>query len=96
MLIFGWVAGVISNTYNLPQIYHTYKTKSTKDLSFASIFFRLLSYVLYIIHADIIKDPPLLWNTVVSTIQVIFIIIQYFMYRNNIKSKEIENIEEIV
>lgn len=96
MLIFGWIAGIISNTYNLPQIYHTYKTKSTKDLSFVSILFKLLSYLLYILHANIIQDPPLLWNTVISTFQVLFIMMQYFMYQQNNKPKEIDNIAEIV
>ena len=96
MLIFGWIAGIISNTYNLPQIYHTYKTKSTKDLSIVSILLRLLSYLLYILHANIIQDPPLLWNTVISTFQTLFIVMQYLMYRQNNKPKEIDNTVEIV
>ena len=94
MLIFGWIAGIISNTYNLPQIYHTYKTKSTKDISILAILFRLLSYLLYIIHANIIRDPPLLWNTIISSVQVLFIMLQYFLYRNN--CEEIEKNTEIV
>lgn len=93
MLIFGWIAGIISNMYNLPQIYHTYKTKSTKDLSIFSILFRLLSYILYIIHANIIQDPPLLWNTIISSVQVIFIMIQYFIYSKNINVENSQNIE---
>ena len=92
MLIFGWIAGIFSNIYNLPQIYHTYKTKSTKDLSILSVLVRLLSYLLYIIHANIIKDPPLFWNTSISFIQVIVIIIQYFIYKQNDKTNIIENI----
>lgn len=95
MLIFGWIAGIISNIYNLPQIYHTYKTKSTKDLSIFSILFRLLSYLLYIIHANIIQDPPLLWNTIISSVQVIFIMIQYFMYSQNENTQNSRNIETV-
>jgi uncharacterized protein with PQ loop repeat len=98
MLIYGWLAGIISNMYNLPQIYHTYKTKSIKDISILAILFRLLSYLLYIVHANIIQDPPLLWNTILSTIQVILIILQYFLYRNNCENTEnkIEKNIEIV
>ena len=91
MLIFGWIAGIFSNIYNLPQIYHTYKTKSTKDLSILSLLVRLFSYIMYTIHANIIKDPPLLWNTCISCIQVIVIIIQYFIYKQNDKMDIIEN-----
>jgi len=93
MLIFGWLGGILSNIYNLPQIYHTYKTKSTKDLSICSLLFRLLSYLLYIIHANIIQDPPLLWNTIVSMFQVILIMIQYFLYNKNENSQNSQNIE---
>jgi uncharacterized protein with PQ loop repeat len=93
MLIFGWIAGIISNTYNIPQIYHTYKTKSIKDISIISILFRLLSYLLYIIHANVIQDPPLLWNTIISSIQVTFVIIQYLLYRK--KEKNIENTQNV-
>ena len=75
MLLFGWIGGILSNIYNIPQIYHTYKIKSTKDLSILSILVRLVSYTFYIIHAIIIEDPPLLWNTIVSQIQVIIILI---------------------
>ena len=94
MLMFGWIAGILSNMYNIPQIYHTYKTKSTTDLSFTSILVRLFSYILYIIHANIIKDPPLFWNTIISSIQVTIIFIQYFIYNKNQENKD-EKIENI-
>jgi MtN3 and saliva related transmembrane protein len=81
MLLFGWIAGILSNIYNIPQIYHTWKTKSSKDISIISILFRLTSYIFYIIHAYIIKDPPLFWNTLLSFVQVIIITIQYFIYK---------------
>jgi len=93
MLVFGWLAGILSNIYNIPQIYHTYKTKSTKDISVIAILFRLSSYILYVIHANIIQDPPLLWNTMISFIQVIFIMIQYYIYRNVKIPETIETIE---
>ena len=94
MLLFGWIGGILSNIYNVPQIYHTYKIKSSKDLSILSIIVRLFSYTFYIIHANIIKDPPLLFNTIISQIQVIIILIQYIIYSK--KSIENNKIEEIV
>ena len=83
MLLFGWIAGILSNVYNIPQIYHTWKTKSSKDLSILSILVRLTSYIFYIIHANVIKDPPLFWNTILSVVHVIIIIIQYLIYKKN-------------
>lgn len=93
MLLFGWIGGILSNIYNVPQIYHTYKIKSSKDLSILSILVRLFSYTFYIIHANIIEDPPLLWNTIVSQIQVIIILIQYITYsKKSIENNKIETI----
>lgn len=83
MLLFGWIAGILSNIYNIPQIYHTWKTKSSKDLSIISILFRLTSYIFYIIHANVIKDPPLFWNTILSFVQVIIMTIQYLIYKKD-------------
>ena len=83
MLLFGWIAGILSNIYNIPQIYHTWKTKSSKDLYRMSILVRLTSYIFYIIHASVIKDPPLFWNTILSVVQVIIMIIQYLIYKKN-------------
>ena len=80
VLVFGWIGGSLSVIYNIPQIYHTWKTKSSKDISIYSIFFRLTSYIFYIIHALIIKDPPLLWMTICSLLQVLLISFQYYSY----------------
>ena len=83
VLLYGWIGGSLSVIYNIPQIFHTWKTKSSKDISAFSLLFRLSSYIFYIIHAFIIDDPPLLWMTVCSLIQVIIIYIQYITYNNN-------------
>lgn len=80
MLIFGWIGGILSNVYNIPQIYHTYKVKSSKDISKCSILFRMTSYIFYAIHAFIIKDPPLLYNTSISCLQLLIISFQYVYY----------------
>ena len=90
VLVFGWIGGSLSVIYNIPQIYHTWKTKSSKDISIYSIFFRLTSYIFYIIHALIIEDPPLLWMTLCSLIQVLLISFQYYIYSCKKKMKKIK------
>ena len=90
VLVFGWIGGSLSVIYNIPQIYHTWKTKSSKDISIYSIFFRLTSYIFYIIHALIIEDPPLLWMTLCSLIQVLLISFQYYIYSCKKKNEKNE------
>ena len=96
MLIFGWIGGVLSNVYNFPQIYHTYKMKSSKDLSLISMMFRFSSYIFYILHGFYISDPPLIWNTTASLIQLLIIIFQFYYYKKNNLPKKEQQINEIV
>ena len=83
MRLFGWIGGGLSVIYNIPQIYHIYKQKSTNDISFSSLVIRIISYSFYITHGILIKDPPLLWMTSFSLIQVLILSYQYFIYKNN-------------
>ena len=90
MLVFGWIGGSLSVIYNIPQIYHIYKIKSVGDISILSLIVRLISYTFYITHALIIKDPPLLWMTGFSLLQVLIICIQYYIYEH--RSKKISEV----
>lgn len=42
-----WTANVLGLIYNVPQMYHTYKTKKVDDISTSSIVLRLLSSILW-------------------------------------------------
>lgn len=83
MRLFGWIGGGLGVIYNIPQIYHIYKQKSTNDISFSSLVIRMISYSFYITHGILIKDPPLLWMTSFSLIQVLILSYQYYIYKNN-------------
>jgi len=82
MLIFGWIGGGLSVVYNIPQIHHIYKNKSVGDISVYSLLVRIISYIFYIIHGYLIMDPPVLFMTLASLLQVLIICLQYFIYRN--------------
>jgi uncharacterized protein with PQ loop repeat len=84
MLIFGWIGGGLSVVYNIPQIYHTYKNKSVGDISIYSLLVRIISYLFYILHGYLIMDPPILFMTLASLLQVLIICVQYFIYKDTI------------
>jgi len=88
MRIFGWIGGGLSVLYNIPQIYHIYKQKSTNDISIMSLIVRLISYSFYITHGILIQDPPLLWMTSFSLLQVLILSYQYYLYKTNITDSE--------
>ena len=82
MRIFGWIGGGLSVLYNIPQIYHIYKQKSTNDISIMSLIVRLVSYSFYITHGILIQDPPILWMTSFSFLQVLILSYQYYLYKS--------------
>lgn len=84
MLIFGWIGGGLSVVYNIPQIYHIYKNKSVGDISVYSLLVRIISYLFYILHGYLIMDPPILFMTLASLLQVLIISVQYFIYKDTI------------
>ena len=88
MRLFGWIGGGLSVIYNIPQIYHIYKQKSTNDISIMSLIVRLISYSFYNTHGILIQDPPLLWMTSFSLLQVLILSYQFYLYKTNITDSE--------
>lgn len=94
--LFGWIGGLLALVYNVPQIYHIWKTKSVQDISKASWTMRTISYCFYIIHTFFQNDPALFYTYILGFIQVIIITIQIFIYKNNennINERESNNVQ---
>lgn len=63
--ITGLVAGACTTLAFLPQVYKTWKTKSTKDLSFSWIAIFWTGLALWIIYGIMISQfPVILWNVI--------------------------------
>ena len=80
-MIVGWVAGCLSASQLVPQITKLYKIKSGSQISRWSLGVRVLSHVLYILHAwSPPFDPPLFWMTSVglALCLVVFAQISYY------------------
>ena len=73
MNVFIIIANIINLVYNLPQIYKTYKTKSTKDFSEWFLLLRVVGNVIWIPYSIEINSMLLLINTLVTVIASIFI-----------------------
>ena len=80
--IFGWIAGSISVSCAIPQIYYTYKLKSVSSISLYSLLFKTISGILYIIHGYNIGDTAGYCMTSVSTAQIVILLLQYYIYRD--------------
>ncbi len=73
MNIFLIIANVINLVYNLPQMYKTYKTKSTGDFSEWFLLLRNVGNVIWIPYSIDIGSTLMLINTLVTVLASIFI-----------------------
>ena len=67
------LANIINLIYNIPQMYKTYNTKSTKDFSTWFIFLRIFGNIIWMIYSIDIDSVQMLINTGVTVFASIFI-----------------------
>jgi uncharacterized protein with PQ loop repeat len=92
MLVFGWVATILSLLYKLPQIVYLIRVKDASGLSLVSMLFQTVSYAFYIAHGATIDDMPIITMGVVSCIQSIILIVLYFHYKRPKKKVPVQEI----
>jgi len=71
--VFLIIANIINLFYNIPQMYKTYKCKSTKDFSGMFLLLRILGNLIWIEYAIEIDSMLMLINNIVTVISSLFI-----------------------
>jgi MtN3 and saliva related transmembrane protein len=62
----GYAAGLIGLVALLPQIYKSWKTKSTKDLSLKQYLLSATGVALWLIYGILISSSPMIWINVIG------------------------------
>ena len=99
--IFLIIANIINLSYNIPQMYKTYKCKSTKDFSGLFLLLRVVGNCIWIEYAIEINSLLMLTNNIVTVISSLFI--GYYKLNEILKEKsqindmniELQNMENI-
>ena len=81
MLIFGWIGGGLSVAYTAPQILHMWRSKTSAGVSALSMWVRVVSLALYIVHGVLIMDPPLIVMSALAVTQSLIILGLVHRYR---------------
>ena len=71
--VFLVIANIINLFYNIPQMYKTYKCKSTKDFSTLFLSFRFIGNLIWVEYAIEIGSMLMLINNVVTVLSTVFI-----------------------
>ena len=91
------LANVINVVYNIPQMVHTYKTKSTKDFSIWFITLRIFGNIIWVLYAIEVNSILMLVNNTVTVLSSIFIGYYKAMhYYEERKQHQIPNGNQIV
>lgn len=97
--IFLVIANIINLFYNIPQMYKTYKCKSTKDFSTTFLLLRIIGNTIWIEYAIEVNSLLMLTNNIVTVISSLFIgyyklneLFDYYYKKHYIENnKEIED-----
>jgi uncharacterized protein with PQ loop repeat len=84
-LIAGTFATVFTVSMQIPQIYHSIKTKRTKDISLLFLFLSILQHLAWIIYAyfDNINLPLIICDSICILLTIYLIALKYYYDNDN-------------
>jgi MtN3 and saliva related transmembrane protein len=86
-IIVATLAPIINAIQLFPQLYKSYISKSVKDVSLYSLLLITTTNMMWLLHGYFIVDMSLIVAGIVSTIINISVLILYFLYKKNRRSK---------
>jgi len=92
--IFLVIANIINLFYNIPQMYKTYKCKSTKDFSPTFLLLRIIGNTIWVEYAIEVNSFLMLLNNLVTIISSLFI--GYYKLNEILKERNIKKNKEIL
>lgn len=93
MLYIGIAAAFVDSIQTIPQVYKSYTTKNTKDLSYYSIGLMILSGVLWLFYGWFEQDIPILLS---ATPYFLFNVVLFIIKRSHDASSRscVETLEQ--
>ena len=80
-VIIGLAAGFLTTVANIPQLYKSWKTKSTRDLSLTWLIILGLGIILWLVYGFTISSLPLILANIVTLIIVLGMIALKLKYQ---------------
>ena len=70
----GMIGTALSTLSLLPQVVHTWRTRSAEDLSATWLVVALLSMVVWISYGALVSAPAIVWANVLTFVQAAYIL----------------------
>ena len=92
--IIGYTCGTLLNITFLPQIYKTFKSKQTDDISLLFMILQVITSVLYVVYSFLLKENPLIVSNIILLLELLALFIgkilfSYIYKQTNIASKKL-------
>ena len=79
--ILGVVAAILTTAAYVPQVYKTWKQKSTKDISLVMYLVLLTGVLLWLVYGFYIESVPIILANCVTAVLVLFVLIMKLKYK---------------
>lgn len=79
--ILGLVAATLTTAAYVPQVYKTWKQKSTKDISLTMYLVLLTGVLLWLVYGFYIESLPIILANCVTVVLVFFVLIMKLNYK---------------
>lgn len=79
--ILGFVAAILTTGAYVPQVYKTWKLKSTKDISFSMYAVMLTGVILWLIYGVYLNSLPIILANIITMILLSFVIVLKIKYK---------------
>ena len=94
--IIGYTGGTLLNITFIPQIYRTYKTKQTDDISLVFMILQVITSILYVVYSFLLDEQPLIISNIILLIELLSLLCGKILFSYVYKKKEELNLQNKV
>ena len=91
--IIGYTGGTLLNVTFLPQIYRTFKTKQTDDISLVFMILQVITSMLYVVYSFLLDEQPLIVSNIILLCELLTLLVGKIMFSYVYKKKDELNLQ---
>ena len=96
--IVGYIGGTLLNITFIPQIYRTYKTKQTEDISLLFMVLQFITSIFCLTYSILLRENPLIISNSILFVQITMLFVGKILYSHiyiEEKNNKNDNIKRI-
>ena len=91
--IIGYTGGTLLNITFLPQIYRTFKTKQTDDISLVFMILQVITSILYVVYSFLLNEQPLIVSNIILLCELLTLLVGKILFSYVYKKKNELNLQ---